>query len=153
MIGTEEDTWLQYGVSATPVDEPDRTFGVIESEDDLTFGTFPSGFVQRSDLDAHREDLRRIRLSALDQRIYRRFGSGFEPVSVTELVTDVVDTTTFTEAQARVVVLEGWFGMTRSDVADVLDRSEAGVGTLVSSAATRRQQAAATADVPFPWEE
>lgn len=150
MLGNENETVLQYGQQATAIDQPDRTFGVLDSGDDLTFGTFPSGFTRRTDLDAHRKSEGQILLSAVDDDVYRRFGSAFEAVELESLVTDLVNSTLFSEAEARVVVLHGWFGLDRAAVASGLGKSKATVELLRQSAIRRRHRAESTADVSFP---
>ncbi len=146
----ETATWLRYGVTATPLGEPDRTFGILDDGEELTFGTFPSGFTRRADMDVHEEDAGRILLSAADDQLYERFGNGFDRLDVDTLVTDVETTTLFSEAEARMLVLCGWFGMDRESVAAGLELTEAEVDDLIRSARIRRNRAEATAEMAFP---
>lgn len=149
-VGGDDATWLGYGVRAEPLDEPDRRFGVIDDGEELTFGTFPTGFTGRADVDLHEEDAGRVLISEVDERLYRRFGNGFERLDVDALVTDVVNTTLFTDDEARVLVLYGWFDMDREAVAEGLELTETEVNDLVRSARSRRARARATTEVPFP---
>lgn len=148
--GDESATWLRYGVPAEPLGEPDRTFGILDDGEELTFGTFPSGFRKRADMDVHEEDAGRILLSAADDQLYERFGNGFDRLDVDTLVADVAATTLFTEAEARILVLCGWFDMDTESVAAGLELTEAEVDDLIRSARIRRNRAEATVEMVFP---
>jgi hypothetical protein len=148
--GDETAMWLRYGVPAEPLGEPDRTFGILDDGEELTFGTFPSGFTRRADMDVHEEDAGRILLSAADDQLYERFGNGFDRLDVDTLVADVETTTLFSEAEARMLVLCGWFGMDRESVAAGLELTEPEVSDLIRSARIRRNRAEATAEMMFP---
>jgi hypothetical protein len=150
VVDDEDATWLRYGVAAEPLDEPDRLFGVVDDGEDLTFGTFPEGFTGRADMDLHEEDKGRILISEVDERLYRRFGNGFDHVDLDTLVRDVQTTTLFTEDEARVLVLHGWFDMDAEMVSAGLELTKAEVRELVQSAMIRRSKARTTAEITFP---
>lgn len=146
----DDVTWLRYGVTATPVDEPGRTFGVVDDGEELTFGTFPTGFLRRTDVDVHEADAGRVALSAVDDDLYRRFGNGFESVELDRLVREVREGTAFTDRESRVLVLRGWFGLDRASVAAGLETTEAAVAAAVESARARHDRAERTADTACP---
>lgn len=141
--------WLRYGVPAEPLGEPDRTFGILDDGEELTFGTFPSGFTRRADMDVHEEDAGRILLSAADDQLYERFGNGFDRVDVRVFAADLIEETLFRPHEARIVVLYGWFDMDREAAAEALETEPESVASLVAAIRERRQQADRTAAVRF----
>jgi hypothetical protein len=48
-------------------------------------------------------------VSELEGKLYRRIGNGFERLDPDDLVVDLVNTTLFSEPEARLLVLYGWF--------------------------------------------
>ncbi|MEZ3115184.1 hypothetical protein RYH80_04520 [Halobaculum sp. MBLA0147] len=150
VVDTDTDaTWLRYGEAAEPLDEPGRTFGVLDDGESLTYGTFPTGFVGRPDVDLHEQDAGRILVGEVDEDLYRRFGAAFSELDPGDLAADVANTTLFTRDEAAVVILCGWFDLPRDRAATALSYTETEVTDLVRSARHRRRRARATAEITF----
>lgn len=143
-----DERWLCYGAVATPIDRPEQTFGYVDDAEHPRFGTFPTAFLERSDVSVD-EERGRVLLSELDRDLYRRFGNGFERVDVGVLATDLIEETLFTPHEARIVVLYGWFDMDREAAAEALETDPGGVDALVAEIRGRRERADRTAAVRF----
>jgi len=149
-VSDSDERWLYYGAVATPIDRPDRTFGYVDDAEHPRFGTFPTAFLERSDVSVD-EERGRIPLSELDRDLYRRFGNGFDRVDVGVLAADLVEESLFRPHEARIVVLYGWFDVDR-EAAAALETDPDGVASLVAAVRERRQRADRTAAVWFTLE-
>jgi hypothetical protein len=147
-VSDSDERWLYYGAVATPIDRPDRTFGYVDDAEHPRFGTFPTAFLERSDVSVD-EERGRILLSELDRDLYERFGNGFDRVDVGALAADLIEESLFRPHEARIVVLYGWFDMDRQTAAEALETDPEGVASLVAAIRERRQRADRTAAVRF----
>lgn len=141
------EVWLQYGTAATPIDEPDRTFGYI-SGDEPRFGTFPSEFITVVDVGLYEEE-GKIHLSAVKDRLYRRFSNDFEEIDLDNLLEMLREKTLFTEEEMRVLVLYGWFDMDTERTAELLNWSGEAVDQQLESIEETRAVAEQTATITF----
>ncbi|GAB7008567.1 hypothetical protein [Halorubrum trueperi] len=142
------ERWLYYGAIATPIDRPRQTFGYVDGDEEPRFGTFPTDFLERSDVPIDEGD-GRVLLSELDRDLYRRFGNGFDRVDVGVLAADLVEETLFTPREARIVVLFGWFDMDADATAAALETDADGVVSSVAAVRGRRERAERTAAIRF----
>ncbi|RKD93394.1 hypothetical protein [Halopiger aswanensis] len=146
-MSNDEEVWLRYGTTATPVDEPDRTFGYVNSSE-RRFGTFPTEFISVVDVGLYEEE-GKILLSAVEDRLYRRFANGFEETEFADLLDVLRERTLLTEPEMRVFVLYGWFDMDAERAAEPLGCSAADVEAYVEAIRDKRNRAEATAAIPF----
>ncbi|ARS88568.1 hypothetical protein [Natrarchaeobaculum aegyptiacum] len=146
MSGTGE-VWLQYGATATPIDRPARTFGYLTGTEPR-FGTFPSEFITVVDVGLYEEE-GKIHLSAVKDRLYRRFANGFEEVDLGDLLEVLREQTLFTEREMRVLVLYGWFDMSAERTAELLKWTPEEVDSELESIEETRAVADRTATITF----
>ncbi|WP_049928607.1 hypothetical protein [Halopiger goleimassiliensis] len=141
------EVWLQYGAAATPIDQPNRTFGFLGREEPR-FGTFPTEFISVVDVGLY-EDEGKIELSAVKDRLYRRFSNGFEEVELATLLEVLREETTFTEPEMRVLVLYGWFDVDADLAAELLGCDPGAVESTVEAIHEKRERAERTATITF----
>lgn len=139
--------WLQYGATAAPIGDPDRTFGYLGVEDPR-FGTFQTEFISVVDVGLY-EDEGKIELSAVKDRLYRRFSNGFQELELSTLLEVLREETIFSEEQMRVVVLYGWFDMDAERTAEFLGWEPTDVETHVDEILEKRDRAERTATITF----
>ena len=142
-----DDVWLQYGAEATPLEQPDRTFGYLTGSPP-TFGTFPTEFISVVDVGLCEEE-GKIHLSAVKDRLYRRFANGFQKVSLGDLLAVLREETLFTEREMRVIVLFGWFDMDVDRTAELLNWSTEEVERELEAIRETRALAERTATITY----
>ena len=137
--GREE--WLLYGQPADVIDEPEKVFARRNDE----FFLMPMSLFDESVIEDNEHVPGEIFLDGISADDgYFDIVDQLEPVDVDDLITDLVEETVFSEREAQMVVLGGWFGMDRQKIAEHLDLSKHTVRNHIEAAKTRYQKAKAT---------
>jgi len=137
--GREE--WLLYGQPADVIDEPEKVFARRNDE----FVLMPMSLFDESVIEDNEHVPGEIFLDGISADDgYFDIVDQLEPVDVDDLITDLVEETVFSEREAQMVVLGGWFGMDRQKIAEHLDLSKHTVRNHIEAAKTRYQKAKAT---------
>lgn len=137
--GREE--WLFYGQPADVIDEPEKVFARRNDE----FVLMPMSLFDESVIEDNEHVPGEIFLDGISADDgYYDIVDQLEPVDVDDLITDLVEETVFSEREAQMVVLGGWFGMDREKIAEHLDLSKHTVRNHIEAAKTRYQKAKAT---------
>lgn len=139
--GREE--WLLYGQPADVIDEPEKVFARRNDE----FVLMPMSLFDEPVVEDNEHVPGEIFLDGISADDgYFDIVDQLEPVDVDDLITDLVEETVFSEREAQMVVLGGWFGMDRQKIAEHLDLSKHTVRNHIEAAKDRYQRAKATTD-------
>jgi hypothetical protein len=137
--GREE--WLLYGQPADVIDEPEKVFARRNDE----FVLMPMSLFDEPVVEDNEHVPGEISLDGISADDgYLDIVDQLEPVDVGDLITDFVEETVFSEREAQMVVLGGWFGMDRPKIAEHLDLSTHTVRNHIEAAKDRYQKAKAT---------
>lgn len=141
--GREE--WLLYGQPADIVDKPERVFARRNDE----FVLMPMSLLDESTVEANEHVPGEILLDGISGDAYFDIVEQLESVDVDSLIADLVGETVFSEREAQMVVLGGWFDMDQKEISEYLDLSKHTVRNHIEAAKSRYQKARATKGTMF----
>lgn len=145
------EEWLVYGQPAGVIDNPDECFArrITIYGDDRSrppeYVLMPISLFDETAVENNQQTPGSISLDGVlrdtSSERYSAIVDQLDPVDVEDLVGDLVDDTVFTTRESQMVVLAGWFGMSRHLVSRHLDISTHTVRNHIEAAKDRYQKA------------
>lgn len=135
-----EEEWLVYGQPADMLDESDKVFARRGDE----FVLMPMELLSTPAVEDAEHVPGEIFLDAIAAEDYYDLVDQLVSVDVDDIVSDLVSDSVYSEREAQMVVLAGWFDMNRDDIAEYLGLSPHTVRNHTEAARDRYQRAEST---------
>lgn len=147
MSNPDREEWLLYGEPADHIDRPNMVFARRHDE----FVLMPVELFERDAVERAEHVPGEIYLDdiAADEG-YHDIVDALEPVDVDELVAETVGETVWSEQEARVAILYGWFDLSQDEIARLLDLSKHTVRNHLQAARDRFDRAKTTVEYTIP---